>query len=309
MTGVTLRRAGDVALRRSPAQAVCTRRAARRLAVLAYHGVDDPEQFARQLDHVVRHAAPVSLDAVLAALSGGPPLPPHAVLVTFDDGFRSVLDAGLPLLRERGVPAVAFVLPGLLDTRQPFWWTEATLLHDAGARAAGTPTTSAAALVGWLKTVPDTRRVEVVEELRAAAPGVDTSMGQLSRHELAILLEGGVAIGNHTWTHPCLDRCDTAEVTRQVVDAHDAIREVLGHPPRAFAYPNGNHDLRAEGLLGDLGYEAAFLFDHRLAQAPGRASDRLRISRLRVGTETSLDRFATILSGLHPAVHHARGGR
>ena len=38
--------------------------------------------------------------------------------------------------------------------------------------------------------------------------------------------------------------------------------------------------------------------------APGHP---LRLSRVRVNSDTSLDRFAIILSGLHPALHHARG--
>lgn len=30
---------------------------------------------------------PVSVDQILAARAGGPPLPPNAILLTFDDGF------------------------------------------------------------------------------------------------------------------------------------------------------------------------------------------------------------------------------
>jgi peptidoglycan/xylan/chitin deacetylase (PgdA/CDA1 family) len=81
---------------------------------------------------------------------------------------------------------------------------------------------------------------------------------------------------------------------------------VLGHAPRAFAYPNGNFDARAEQVLKEQAYQVAFLFDHRLT--PTILADPLRISRLRVSTTTSLDRFAAIVSGLHPAVHHAQGG-
>jgi hypothetical protein len=50
----------------------------------------------------------------------------------------------------------------------------------------------------------------------------------------------------------------------------------------------------------------AFLFDHRLAPLPLR--EPLRISRLRVNSDTSTDRFRIILSGLHPTVHRVRGG-
>ncbi len=307
MSRATAREAADLVLRRSPAQLVFRRRSADHLAVLAYHGVDDVTQFRRQLDLLVKHWAPVSLDAVITALDGGLPLPRHAVLVTFDDGYANVLEAGLPLLRERGVPAVAFVLPGLLDGSEPFWWTEADRLHAAGARAPEAPGQTAAELVRWLKTVPDTRRLEVLEALRAQAPDTDTSMPQLTTGDLLTLRDGGVEIGNHTWTHPCLDRCSTVEVERQVELAHDALTRALGGPPRAFAYPNGNHDLRAEGVLRRLGYRAGFLFDHRISPTPAPGVDPLRLSRARTGSDTSLDRFATIVSGLHPAVHRAAG--
>ena len=81
--------------------------------------------------------------------------------------------------------------------------------------------------------------------------------------------------------------------------------DALGHAPRTFAYPNGDWDGRAEEALADAGYEAAFLFDHRANPATPRHP--LRISRLRVNSTTSPGRFATIVSGLHPALHRARG--
>ena len=300
-----IRHAADTVLRRSPVQRAFRGRAARRVAVLAYHGVDSPQQFGRQLDLLQHEASPVSLADVVAAHDGGPPLPARPVLLTFDDGHPSLLRAGLPLLRARGIPAVAFVLPGLVGTHRPFWWDEAAGLHEAGARAAGAPD-DPDDLVRWLKTVPDPRRHEVLAEMRELS-AVDVTADQLETDDLLRLRDGGVAIGNHTWTHPCLDLCTPQELQRQVCRAHESLTDVLGEAPTAFAYPNGNHDPRAERLLGELGYGAGFLFDHRLARAPGRAGHRLRISRLRVSTTTSLDRFATILSGLHPALHHARG--
>ena len=34
--------------------------------------------------------------------------------MTFDDGHRDVLDVAMPMLRERGIPAVAFAVAGLI---------------------------------------------------------------------------------------------------------------------------------------------------------------------------------------------------
>jgi hypothetical protein len=81
----------DGMLRWSPAQLALRRRAVNRLTVLAYHGVDDPDGFRRQLDYLVRAMRPVSLDAVLDAVAGNRELPPRAGLITSDDGHRSRL--------------------------------------------------------------------------------------------------------------------------------------------------------------------------------------------------------------------------
>ena len=99
----------------------------------------------------------------------------------------------------------------------------------------------------------------------ASSPPSTVTADQLEPDDLRRLRDGGVAIGNHTWSHPCLDRCTSQEVQRQVCLAHESLADVLGEAPAAFAYPNGNHDPRAERLLRELGYRAGFLFDHRLA--------------------------------------------
>ena len=91
-----------------------------------------------------------------------------------------------------------------------------------------------------------------------------------------------------------------------MADAHAALVDALGHAPTAFAYPNGDCDARTREAVDACGYEIAFLFDHRLS--PAVPTDRLRVSRLRVDSTTSLDRLSTIVSGLHPAMHRLRGG-
>jgi peptidoglycan/xylan/chitin deacetylase (PgdA/CDA1 family) len=295
----------DGMLRRSPAQLAFRRLAARRLTVLAYHGVDDPASFRRQLDHLVAVARPVSLEEVVDALARRRPLPPRAVLVTFDDGHRSLLDAGLPLLRERGIPAVAFVVAGLLDTRTPFWWTEVEQLLARGGRAGTDDGLTPAALVKRLKAAPDAERLAAIAELRRTASAPAPPAPQLRREELPLLEAAGIAVENHTWSHPCLPRCDDRKAAAEADDAHRALREALGRPPRAFAYPNGDWDQRTERVLAAAGYAAAFLFDHRVNPAVPRHP--LRLSRVRVNSHDRLDRFAILLSGLHPALHHARG--
>ncbi len=274
--------------------------------MLAYHGVEDAETFAGHVRRLAATANVVSLEDVVAACHGGPGLPARSVLITFDDGDPTVLDHAVPVLRSYGLPAVAFVIAGLVDTDRVPWWVEAEQLSRAGGRVDGLPPCEPARLVRWLKTVPDARRLEVLQDLRASARLSMPPARQLTSDDLLTLEKSGVAVENHTWSHPLLDQCDDETVEHEVQRAHDRLTDLLGRAPRAFAYPNGNHDQRAERLLERLGYRVGFLFDHRLSPAvPERP---LRISRLRVDSTTTPARFELLISGLHPALHRLRGG-
>jgi peptidoglycan/xylan/chitin deacetylase (PgdA/CDA1 family) len=95
-----------------------------RLRILAYHTVADlatdpvlaeygvpPPLFAAQLDDLAARGWEfVSLDAVLASLDGGVPLPRRALLLTFDDAYADLLEIACPLLRDRGIAAVVFAV-------------------------------------------------------------------------------------------------------------------------------------------------------------------------------------------------------
>ncbi|WP_404868044.1 polysaccharide deacetylase family protein [Kitasatospora griseola] len=301
------RRTLDALLRHSPLQPAFRARAARRLAVLAYHGIDDPAAFRAQMEHLARTAHPVGPDQVAHAAEHHRPLPPRSVLVTFDDGDPTVLTHALPILARLRIPAAAYVITDLIDTDHPYWWTEAAQLIRRGGHTGALRGLPSAAAVHRLKTLPDGERLHALAELRATAGRQAPRQRQLTAAELRTLTDGGLTVGNHTASHPCLDRCDDDHLDAQLVEAHDRLTTWLGRPPTTFAYPNGNHDPRAETVLRILGYRTAFLFDHRhTALVP---AERLRISRLRVNSHTGRHRFDTILSGLHPAVHRLRGGR
>jgi peptidoglycan/xylan/chitin deacetylase (PgdA/CDA1 family) len=99
------------------------------LRVLMYHKINDvaenplsvpvglfDEQMGllRDLGYTV-----VDLEQVLDHYTGATPLPPRAVLITFDDGYRDNLENALEVLGRHGYPAVLFVPIGYLDTTLP----------------------------------------------------------------------------------------------------------------------------------------------------------------------------------------------
>jgi peptidoglycan/xylan/chitin deacetylase (PgdA/CDA1 family)/GT2 family glycosyltransferase len=121
--------------------------------VLTYHAIAElskdpaleqygvpPARFAQQLDALRRAGVHfVDLQALLGALRGERRLPARAALVTFDDGYADLLSAALPVLTERGIPAVAFAVTGLIGATNE-WDREIgartmPLLDEDGLRA------------------------------------------------------------------------------------------------------------------------------------------------------------------------------
>ncbi|HEY5622553.1 MAG TPA: polysaccharide deacetylase family protein [Gammaproteobacteria bacterium] len=87
--------------------------------ILMYHHVDastpastsvTPERFEAHLEHLEDEGYRVRpLLDVLEALRSGQPVEDRTVVLTFDDGYSSVLDAAMPLLRSRNWPFTVFV--------------------------------------------------------------------------------------------------------------------------------------------------------------------------------------------------------
>jgi len=107
--------------------------------VLAEYGVP-PARFAEHLDALARRGwSFVDLDAVLAALDGRAQLPERALLVTFDDCYLDLLSVAVPLLAERGIPAVAYAVAGLTGAAnewdRPLGARELRLLDAGGLQA------------------------------------------------------------------------------------------------------------------------------------------------------------------------------
>lgn len=98
-------------------QAVLGKERAGTCVILYYHVVakEHRKLFGDQLDRIVRCSKPIKTTQ-LAAMEPGR----HHVAITFDDGYRSVLENAIPELEARQVPATIYVPPGCLG-KPPAW--------------------------------------------------------------------------------------------------------------------------------------------------------------------------------------------
>ncbi len=96
--------------------------------ILMYHGVDtvpaqldpdnlfvDPEVFAEQMDALASRGYTVVGEDDLVAWQRGASLPRKSIVLTFDDGYRSVMTHAVPVLQRHGFPAICYVSAGLFD--------------------------------------------------------------------------------------------------------------------------------------------------------------------------------------------------
>jgi len=244
------------------------------------------------------------LSAALKALDAGT-LPPRALCITFDDGYRSVHDLALPVLREFGLPATVFVTSGHVGERD--MWNDCIIeavqqlpagqldlrhlgldnysLHDLAARKA-----TLARLIEGSKYLPAPARLALVEELSGLlGEGAGAKGLMLTKEMVANLDRHGIEIGAHTVSHPILTSLDDEAARGEIVGGKEQLEEVLGKPVRLFAYPNGKpgKDFGAGhvAMAREAGFNAAF------TTVPGaitRQDDRFALARSRPWDQTPL---------------------
>ena len=213
--------------------------------VLCYHAVSDEwpaalalpgERLERQLEHLVERGY---RGATFTRAVTDPPTA-RTLAVTFDDGFRSVVERAFPILARLSIPATVFVPTALVGHAAPMAW-------------AGTDR--------WL------------------GGDHEAELAPLSWDELGGLAEAGWEVGSHTRTHPHLPPLDDAELEAELRGSRAECEERLGRPCRSIAYPYGAVDRRVARAAGKAGFTAGAALPMRLHRRSALRWPRVGIYR------------------------------
>jgi peptidoglycan/xylan/chitin deacetylase (PgdA/CDA1 family) len=224
-------------------------------------------------------------------------MPPRAIAITFDDGYRSILDFAVPILNELGLPATVFVTSGYLDENN--MWNDRIIeavrlmksehldLRDAGfgmhhLASLADRKIAIERLTERAKYLEPEARLALTRRLESIA-GVDTTPGLMVTQEmLKRLAASGMDIGAHTVSHPILTKLDSHDAWAEIVDGKWQLEAITGKPVRLFAYPNGkvgrDFDSRHVQMAKEAGFSAAFTTS--VGAATGR-HDRFQLPRSR----------------------------
>ncbi len=276
-------------------------------------------EFMRQVEYLVSNHRLVDGAAIAAFASGARDLPPHAALITFDDGYLDNYEHAFPILEHRGAPAVFFVTSDFLDDPDGRLWFErldqllAALPEPAlsawlAARPlpGGPPPRDPARLRQRLKRTDRETRDRCLSELETLLPRnarihrrrYTAPMSWAHAREMAA---AGMTIGAHTATHQVLAAESAGRVRDELTTSRARIERELGIPCRCFSYPNGERDdVREEdaAAVAQAGFACAFT---QVSGFVTRHSDRYRLPRIPVPSAGGFEAFLSRVTGIHLA--------
>jgi peptidoglycan/xylan/chitin deacetylase (PgdA/CDA1 family) len=232
--------------------------------ILMFHGT--PRRGAgaleRQLRWLKRRFQIVPLRSLVAAAANADGALGRKMALTFDDGLRSNVTVGYPILHKLAIPATFFICPGLVD-RGSWLWN-----HEARRRFARLDPPARRELaqewrapeevepfVEWMKRLDLETRRRVEARLREATPRFAPTPAEREEFDLASWEElrrldpAVVTIGSHTLTHAILPGVPPAEVETEVRDSRRQLERGLQRPIELFAYPNGDHNAAVEACV------------------------------------------------------------
>ena len=293
-------------------------------AVLCYHSVGTyglplycrlPRRvFAEQMRYIRRHYRVVSLRQLVEELTD-PSAQRQSVVVTFDDGYMGTYTDAFPVLKEYGIPATVYLIAGSVESGELAWYdriflrfqramSEVTMTLDTQRKFQLTDFASrvdaAAAVVSYLRTLPDAERQRWCESMEKAMPLPAEEMrgSMMNWDQVREMRRAGISFGSHTMTHPVLSSLTPDGLRREVAESKWLIESRLDAVVEDFAFPFGKPaDCGAIGekALSPLGFRTAMTTIVGVNE-PG--ADTYRLRRMVQGEERSIAMFALRLQRL-----------
>jgi peptidoglycan/xylan/chitin deacetylase (PgdA/CDA1 family) len=311
-------------------------RNAGRISVLNYHrilpkaksledvkfdpGVYDTGEiaFAEQLQFMLDRFCVLGLDEFTRLIESGTTPRRRAVLITFDDAYKEVFTVAAPLLKAKGLPAVAFIPSRRVERRELEAWEQAcfcvrqaapkerelvfetdklTILPGKGEAASAAVSRL---LVGKYSARQEWFLEMLAEQLDSTLPTGEQMDGQIMTvEELRALRAQGFAIGSHAHSHRPLALLSPPELREELVSSRRILEEMLDCQVASIAYPhgkrNGHYDRNTIKEAKDAGYRLGFNYMGGLVNP--RNCDPLDLNRMPVSRPDSVA-FEALLQGL-----------
>lgn len=204
-----------------------------------------------------RHYKIISLKDYIDYRKHKKSIPPKALIITFDDGYKSQFDL-LEKIKKYNVPVTIFLCSGLVGTNRMFWYD----------------TVFSGSVMKKIYGLPNQGRLAYLKEHGFEETKEFLARSVLNEKEIQTM-SPYVNFQSHGCFHPFLPRCDDQTARKEICDSKYELSQRLSLTINAFAYPNGDYSNRDMELVKEAGYEAA------LTTAPFYNSEKTHSFRLR----------------------------
>ena len=271
-----------------------------------------PKRFEQQIKALQEHFA---FGRCKDLVNPNSDLPESAVLLTFDDGARDVIDFAVPILKKQGISASVYVASRpylenrLLDVQkieflisrlgfEPFrlgFGEELKRLFPNGAER------ESIAYAGDYRfyrydndeirqfkldlnyRLPYSQVTTVLERMFEATFGKDSQQEAvrevyLGRDDLLRLMDDGFELGLHTHNHKVLPRLDLKSQRQEVSTALEFLKDLTGEQSFSVAFPFGFYNNDTKRVMKELGLVVGMSMERRLI-TPGEIQARWSLPR------------------------------
>ena len=206
------------------------------------------QEFEQALRYFQQHYAVVSLSQVQAAAEGGPPLPDHALLITFDDGWTDNVEHAEPVLARLGLRATLFVNADAMEQADHRWWQDALVElneHRPEALEALCGRRDFFSAAQALLALPLTERLQ---RMRAWLRYLPTERQMLTPQALRDLDPAVWDVGSHGATH--VPMTHVGDLDAELAGSAQRLSAWAERPVQTLAFPHGrfNPDIARKAL-------------------------------------------------------------
>jgi peptidoglycan/xylan/chitin deacetylase (PgdA/CDA1 family) len=272
------------------------------------------------------HYSVVSLDRLVGMIRSEEEVKPHAIAISLDDGYRSVYELALPVLREFEIPATVFLATDFIENGHHLMTnriayslmttscTRLTLdvgspleldLSDTGQRLR-----SARLLKGTVKSMPWDAVEDLVLQLEertsaslSATSQVPDVFRPLTWNQIREMQKTGlISVGSHTHTHAILSRVAPDRIRFELSESKRLIEDRCGVTTRLFCYPNGRSEDFSPEVIEALKSEGYVCGLTTVRGDNERQADPYKLRRRSAPARNSKAAFSLAVSGFTDSV-------
>jgi len=258
--------------------------------------------FKREISFINKWFNIISMDELIKRIEKKKNFDKPTMAITFDDGYRDNYIFAYPTLKQFGLPAIIYLISGLVGTRQRAWLDEVDFaLLNTEEKKLEFPSLFGNEILELLsirdiqkanirigeklKRVENKKKFKLIDELFDRLKVTRNSLSNndrvmMSWEEAKEMYKNKISFGAHTHSHPILTQLPLKEAKNEIKNSKRIIEKELNIPVNHFAFPNGSSlDFNEEltQFCDDLGFKSVVTGEYGINN---KKSDPFHIKRV-----------------------------